>query len=210
MNNVKIQTAKDALWFDEAGASIPYQRISKLERSMEKSAAKFHKQALNLNKGLEDFKREVYEMCEELHTNYMKSKGVSKESKGNWTWYNFDRSIKIEVSVNEQIAFDDLAIEAAKSKLSEFLSSEITSENEVIKQMVLSAFETRSGRLDTKKVMSLLKYKERVKSPVFLAALDLIESAIRRPQSKTYFRVSQRMEDGSYEVIDLNFSSVSF
>jgi hypothetical protein len=130
------------------------------------------------------------------------------DGKGNYTWFNFDRSVKIEVSVNERIEFDDLTIKACKEKLDEFLSENVTSKHEMIKQIVTDAFSTTRGKLDAKKVMSLLRYKDKVKDALFLESMELLEKSIRRPDSKTYYRISERMEDGGYRVIDLNFSSI--
>lgn len=207
-SQVKTYTSKDKVWENEGGFPIPLNRVNKFERKQEAIAAKFHKNASKLHADLEAFKLEIAETCAELHAEFMKSKDLDGKNKGNWTWYNFNRSIKIEVSVQEQISFDDIHIQAAKEKLDSFFSGKISSEDEMIKEMALSAFETRSGRLDTKKVMSLLRWKGRVKSELFTEAMSLIEESIRRPESKTYFRISERMEDGSYQVIDLNFSSI--
>ena len=77
-----------------------------------------------------------------------------------------------------------------------------------IKQMITDAFSTTKGKLDAKKVMSLLRYKSKVKTPLFLEAMDHLENSIRRPDSKQYFRVFGKLEDGSYQLIDLNFSSI--
>jgi hypothetical protein len=39
--------------------------------------------------------------------------------------------------------------------------------------------------------------------------MDLIDKAIRRPNSRSYYRVAIRNNQGEYESIDLNFSSIS-
>ena len=72
----------------------------------------------------------------------------------------------------------------------------------------MSAFATEKGKLDAKKVMGLLKFRSKEKNKNFQKALDLLEDSIRRPQSKQYFHVAVRNEEGGYDNIDLNFSSV--
>ena len=79
---------------------------------------------------------------------------------------------------------------------------------EFVKDLVTDAFSTSKGKLDAKKVMSLLKYRNKIKDYQFQEALNLIETSIRKPDSKTYFRVWERREDGSYGIVDLNFSSL--
>jgi hypothetical protein len=78
----------------------------------------------------------------------------------------------------------------------------------MIKQIVTDAFSTTRGKLDAKKVMSLLRYKDKVKDALFLESMELLEKSIRRPDSRIYHRISERQPDGSYKAIDLNFSSI--
>ena len=101
--NVKTQTSKDQFWLDEKGSQIPFNRINEVERLMERSSAKLLKESLTINKRLSDFKIEVKETCEKIYDAYMKmAKNEDKKSKGNFTWFNFDRSIKIENSLTMQ------------------------------------------------------------------------------------------------------------
>ena len=207
--NVKTQTSKDQFWLDEKGSQIPFNRINEVERLMERSSAKLLKESLTINKRLSDFKIEVKETCEKIYDAYMKmAKNEDKKSKGNFTWFNFDRSIKIEVSISERIEFDDLGIQVCKDKLNQYIDENVSAKEDFIKQMITDAFSTTKGKLDAKKVMSLLRYKSKVKTPLFLEAMDHLENSIRRPDSKQYFRVFGKLEDGSYQLIDLNFSSI--
>jgi hypothetical protein len=188
--NVKTQTSKDQFWLDEKGSQIPFNRINEVERLMERSSAKLLKESLTINKRLSDFKIEVKETCEKIYDAYMKmAKNEDKKSKGNFTWFNFDRSIKIEVSISERIEFDDLGIQVCKGKLNQYIDENVSAKEDFIKQMVTDAF-------------------SKVKNPLFLEAMDHLENSIRRPDSKQYFRVFGKLEDGSYQLIDLNFSSI--
>lgn len=206
---LKIQKSTDSMWTDEAGLSIPYNRTTKVERLMERKSYALAKKANGLSNKLKSFKDEVREVCQDVYDTYMASVNNDKKNKGNFTWYNFNRSIKIEVSISERIEFDDLGIKACKDKLDEFLKNNITAKNDFIKQLVFDAFETKRGALDAKKVTGLLRYRNKIKNPTFQEALDLIESSIRRPDSKMYFRISVRNEEGKYDNIDLNFSSIN-
>lgn len=205
---VKNQKSKDKIWIDEKGVGIPYSRTTKSERLMEKESAKLLKEAIGINAKLVNFKDVLREMCHEVYDVFMEENNNHKKSKGNFTWYNFDRSIKIEVSINERIEFDDLNIQACKDKLNQFLSDNVESKNEFIKQLVLDAFETSRGKLDAKKVMSLLRYRNKIKAPIFHEALNLLQQSIRRPDSKAYFRIWAKNEEGKYQNIELNFSSI--
>ncbi|MFD2566102.1 DUF3164 family protein [Pseudotenacibaculum haliotis] len=202
------QTSKDKTWYDEKGTGVPLNRINKVERLHERLSGSLLKKAQKLNKDLKAFKELVNDYCTQAFDAFMADKNVDINHKGNFTWYNFNRTIKVEVSVNERIEFDDMGIKAAKQKLDDFLSISVESKNEFVKDLILTAFETSRGKLDVKKVMQLIRYKSKIDAPIFKQAIELLEQSIRRPDSKTYFRVWLKGRDGKYENIDLNFSSI--
>ena len=201
-------TTKDSMWKDETGMQIPISRITKLERTMESKSSTILKKATSLNKQLSEFKLELKKNCTEIYAAAMSENGAKTDAKGNYTWFNFDRSIKIEVSISDKIEFDDLTIKASKEKFDEFLDENIQGKVDFAKEIVTDAFTTSRGKLDTKRVMSLLKYRTKVKDAKFQEALTLLEQSIRRPDSKTYFRIWQKDGNGKYQNIDLNFSSI--
>lgn len=208
-HDVKIHKPGDSHWTDEKGIQVPVSRVTKAEKNREKSTARLLNGALKLNEQLKAFKQEVFEITSKLYREHMEASGLDgKDMKGNWTLYNFDRSIKVDVSVKDRIEFDDLEIEAAKQKFNTFLDQNVSATDEFIKDLIMDAFNTSKGKLDVKKVTSLLGYRTRVKEPLFQEALDHIENGMRRPSSKTYFQVFARCEDGSYEAINLNFSAI--
>ncbi|MBV7268401.1 DUF3164 family protein [Winogradskyella luteola] len=208
-NTATYHTSRDKEWIDESGVSIPYNRTTKAERLHERSSARILKSAISLNKKLSEFKNLIRKLSDEAYKVFMKEKNSKTKTKGNFTWYNFDRSIKIEVSISEPIRFDDLTIEAAKSKFDEFLDQNIESKNDFVKEMITDAFETqRSGKMDVKQVMNLSRYESKINDPLFSEAVALINQAVRKPKSKTYFRVWQKDEHGEYQNVDLNLSSI--
>lgn len=203
-----FQKAKEAFWTDESGQKMPSKRLLPSEKLMERNAETIYKDSVKIHNALMNFKANMKQLCDQVYEAFMAEKDNTKAGKGNFTWFNFDRSIKIEVSVNERIEFDDLTIKASKDKLDEFLNANLDAKQEFLKEMVTAAFSSTKGKLDTKKVMSLLKYKSRIPDPLFQDAMNLLEQSIRRPSSKVYFRIWERDEQGEYKNIDLNFSSV--
>lgn len=209
MKNLTInqQRSKDKFWTDENGTQIPYNRTTKSERLIERHSASLAKKALKINSDLAKFKDEVTSYCQEIAEQVLKELDSKKEHKGNFTFFNFDRTIKIDVDAKERIEFDDLTIQAAKEKLDSFLEDSVQGET-VVKQLILDAFTKSRGKLDVKKVLSLLKYRDRVNDNRFKDAINLIEKSIRRLQSRTYFRVWIKNDSGEFESVDLNFSSI--
>lgn len=204
-----VQTTKQSTWKDENGTHVPVNRLTKGEKLREKSAHQLVKQAQDLNTRLEVFKASVREICYEVERVAAEEMTVNREAmKGNITWFNFDRSIKVERSISEPMSFDDMTITAAKAKLDEFLNQAIESKFDFAKEMIISAFETTKGKLDPKKITPLTRYEKRVNHPLFTEACRLIQEAIRRPDSKTYYRIWQKDADGKYQAIELNFSNI--
>ena len=204
---------KSKVWTDPAGIHIPADRVTKSEKLRERNAAEAVKKAKALNADLLEFKNRLKAICEDVYIKTLAENGAAIDNrKGNFTWYNFDRSIKVEVNINEGTDFDDILMEAAKEKLNTFLEGESGSMDEMIRQLVMQAFETSKGKLDSKRVFQLLSYRSRLKGEkyqLFFEACDLIAKAMRKTDSRTYYRVFVRESDGKYTAIDLNFSSVS-
>ncbi len=203
-----IQSRKDQYWTDEAGNRIPRNRLTRREVDNESIMAKLLKGALDINARLTSFKGQIKTATGDMVAAFMEEKGLDSVGKGNVTLYNFDRSVKIEVSISDRIEFDDLTMKACKEKFDQFLADNVEQRQEFIKEMINDAFSTRRGQLDSKKVMGLLKYETKVKDAHFQEAMNLLKESIRRPDSRTYYRVWIKDDSGEYQNIDLNFSSI--
>jgi hypothetical protein len=209
MIKIKQFTSKDQFWIDEKGIQIPFNRTSALERTKEVAAHRIFKEAKKINEQLSEFKKFIEDKCRELYKKELESAGADeKERKGNYVWYSFDKKIKIEININENISFKTVEIQVAKEKLDSFISENLSGVDQLIKELVNDAFQNTKGGLDPKKVLSLLKYRHKIKAAKFQEALDLIEKSIERNSSKTYYRVWEKQITGEYKNIDLNFSTV--
>jgi hypothetical protein len=204
------QTSKQALWSDESGTQIPFNRITNSEKQREKSATKILKSALSINKALKAFKAEIKQACEDCEAAFAKENNATRDEtyKGNYTFFNFDRSIKVERSVNETIAYDEETIQLAKTIFMSFLKESIDSSKEWVRDMVLEAFETKSGKLDPKRINTLHRYESRINNEEYTKACNLAKQAERRPDSKIYYRVWVRDEERKYKTVELNFSMI--
>lgn len=204
-----------AMWKDETGIEIPSDRIRKSEQLREKKAHDLAKKALAINAQLLEFKEIIKKACADVDNAVRKDAKLQEKkvaaNKGNFTWFNFDRSIKVEQRSHEQISFDDTYIQLCQEKLNEFLNRSLGTASgnaQLVSQLVKEAFTKTRGGLDAKKVMSLLKYETKIESVLYQEAMNFLKMSISRPDSKTYYAVSIRKEDGEYEVVNLNMSSI--
>lgn len=201
--------SKQTVWTDENGVQIPASRITRAEKLREKKTAMLLKKAQDLNARLKLFKEELKSSCDEMEDVSLEELGVNPDNfKGNLTFFNFDRSIKIERSISEPMRFDDLTIAAAKEKLDLFLREAIESKFDFAKEMIMTAFETRNGKLDPKKITPLTRYETKVNHPLFTDACRLIQQAIRRPDSKIYYRIWVKEGGDKHEAVELNLSNI--
>ena len=203
-----IQKVNQEEWIDETGKKVPVKYISIGTRMKERNASMLLRESKRINSNLKKFKKQMTDLCQAVLKKALEEYKAKTAGKGNFTWFNFDRSIKIEVSISDRIAFDDVAIKVAKDKLDEFLGENLDSKTEFVKDLVMDAFSTSHGKIDADKVMSLTKYRSKIKHKLFQEALEVLEQGIRRPGSRTYFRIWEQDKDGKYKLIDLNFSSI--
>lgn len=209
METVKFQKVSEKFWTDESGNMVQTSRLTATEKLMEKNSERIYKRSVEINELLKKFKNDIQQWCDEVYQTYVKEKNIDgKVSKGNFTFYNFNRTVKIEVNINERIEFDELGIQSARQLLEEFLQENVQTQDDVIKQLILDAFSTRNGRLDTKKVLNLIRYRSKIKNDKFLRAIELLEESIRKPSSKTYFRLYVKDEQCKWNAVELNFSAL--
>lgn len=204
-------TSKDKVWIDESGNQIPYNRTTPIERMKEKSASTLIKKGQNIAKFLAEMKEAVAKSTEEVLNAEREASNVKLSEKGNYTWYNFDRSIKVQVDMSEPIKFDEIKIAAAKEKLMNLIRTNISGD-EFIMSIAEDAFQTSSGRLDPKKILGLRKHSQRIKNETLKIqwneTMQLIDSSIYRPKSKSYYKLWIKNQDGKYEGVELNFSAL--
>lgn len=205
------QLQKDKLWLDESGTQIPYNRTTKAERMKEQYAHKLLTEAEAIHTKLQGYKELMAELVEDVIDEARRENSVKLESKGNYTWYNFNRTIKIEVNVNEMIKFDELTIESAREKLMDLIRTNISGDDFII-SIVEDAFQTSKGKLDPRKILGLRKHTERISNKELKkeweSVMKLIDKSISRPSSKNYFKVWKKDEDGKYNAVELNFSAL--
>ncbi|MBS4064194.1 MAG: DUF3164 family protein [Chitinophagaceae bacterium] len=202
------QTSKDKQWTDEAGNTIPFDRTTKYERAAENTVYSIATKAQRIHEALAEFKDTIRAEADRLYELFTKENGQIGKGKGSATFFNFDRSIKVSVKVNDQITFDENTLDLAKTKLDELLNDGLEGAKDFVKPLVMDAFHQTNGRLDTKRVLGLRRYADRVKDPRYAEAMALIDKAVRRPSSKEYFQVWVRDANGEYQDIQLNFASI--
>lgn len=208
---IKQQKPADKTWLDDNGNTVPYSRVTPFERLSERTLAATAKSAMELNGRLTAFKNKLRADVEEMWELFLAENNgkAPGKGKGGITFYNFDRSIKIMLDINDRIELDQNYIQLAKSELNDLVSDALKDAKDWIEPLVMQAFETSGGRLDHRKVLALKRHASRINDKRFDAAMDLIDKSIRKPSSKEYLRVQVRDDQGEYQDVQLNFSAIN-
>lgn len=192
-------------WIDHNGQEIPAQYVPTIVKERDRLARRIHKQAVKLSEQLEQFKEMALDKSDEMYEKMMEDNNVRTGKKGNYSISSFDKAIKVEVSVQERIEFDDL-IQVAQEKINQYLEQKKGSVDNEIQQIINLAFKTSKGRLDVKRVLSLFSLK--INHKLWLEAMDVLKQSINRNVSKRYFRVWEKDKNGDYKSVELNLSSL--
>ena len=213
MNQVKIHTPKNATWINASGDAVPVKFVPKADKAKEAIAGKVYNAAMKAEAVLMQLHTMLREAFTEvdalLKQEYELKAGKKKAStKGNLSWFNFDRSLKVEANINDIVKWDNALMTEALTLLNTYISTNMTEANELISELVKSAFANTKGMIDTGKVFQILRYEDKIKNKSFQKACDLIKQAQSIDKTKLYMRVWEKDETGAYRNINLNFSNI--
>lgn len=193
-------------WRDHKGNMIPTNYISPYDKRKEVVLRKLLKKADAINVRLVDFKSELQANLEALYAQMLKEyNSEPSEFNESKTFYNFDRSIKIEVSIDDVITFGD-RINVAQQKLKEFMAAKSEGVDGDLMLIVNQAFTTTKGRLDKARIFNLFKLN--IKHPKWEEAMQLIKDSIETNSTRRYFNVYRRDDNGDYKRVSLNITAL--
>lgn len=212
MSTVCFHTSKNNTWRNASGDEVPYKFVPEVDKKKETLSAKILKQALQAEATLQnlyDFMTDAFaEITTLVKQEYEIKKGKSKKTTSGFTWYNFDKSVKVESTVDEIVKWDETLSSEAYQILKEYIQSALTGDKELISGLVSEAFANSKGMIDTRKVFQIIKWGRKIKSAKYQKACELLTQAQGIDKTKLYMRVWVKEDDGSYRNINLNFSSI--
>jgi len=210
------KTQSGLAWTAQDGTQVEKKRLFADEIRAEKAAVKLFNMALHIQESLEALIIEAEERIEHVRQAYLKRKGPDKvdddHTEKGFTFYSFNRDIKIEKIVSVTTGYKEEDVALSKGYFEEYLSGFVNIESsgtQILKELVLSAFTTRRGKFDYKKLDQLLEYKEKITNEVFQKAITLLEEAKFNNKPKAYYNIYFRNEEGTYEAINLKLSGVN-
>ncbi len=201
-------------WTEEDGTQVQAKRITSTEKWMEKNAIKALNRARKAETALVDLKLFMESIAADAYAKALKEKSEITEeelrTRGSQTWYNFDRSIKIETDVQARHTFDEEKTRTCEEKFVAFLNGIQTedTDSQLLKDLVKDSFKKSGTKYDIRKLEGLLKYKAKAQNKDFLSMLSELEGCRVPLNPKVYHRVWKKDYKGDYKQVQLNFSSI--
>ncbi len=192
-------------WIDHNGQVIPSAYVPKLDKDRDRVAQRYAKKAIDLRDRIAAFKEELLETCDDLYDQMMAENKVNPTTKGGYTVTSFDKAVKIEVAVSQKIEFDD-RIQVAQEMINKYLADKTGDIDDDLRQIINLAFQTTKGSMDVKRVLSLFSLN--IKSKQWLDAMEVLKKSITRNHTRRYARVWVKDDQGNYQNVELNFSSI--
>ena len=121
---------------------------------------------------------------------------------GNITLRSYDGKYKIEVAVQNSLAFDE-GLQAAKVLVDECLHRWSDGANDNLKVAVNEVFQVdQKGKISVQRVFGMLRWD--IKEPQWVLAMKAVRESVTVDNSKTYLRIYQRRtnENGFTDIYD--------
>ncbi|MCH5690008.1 DUF3164 family protein [Niabella sp. W65] len=126
---------------------------------------------------------------------YKIANNKERKIKGSYTWFNFDRSIKIEGDVKDLVKWDEAKMALAREHFDEYMAKNLTTTNELVRGLIQKAFSNNKGMIDTAQVFLILKYQSSEKDASFQTACNLMRNAhsVANSKSTTVYGCARKM-----------------
>lgn len=195
------------VWIDPTGQKVPAQYVPAIDKRKTTIVERHVRKAEKLAEQLEKFKKQMYDECDAMYEEMREDANVvTRSKKGGYTLTTFSKDMKIEVSIDEKVSFDDNVM-LAQEKLRAFIDMKLAKTGDSdVSELVNNAFKTRKGKLDTARVLGLMALN--INHPLWKEGVELIRKSITRNVTKRYVQLFTRDAEGVYHPVVLNLSSL--
>ena len=187
---------------DRVGRLIPIETISEIDRTRDSLVREIVVNSKRMSSMINDFKLGLMGDIEAFADLSFERFGAKLGgNKGNITLTSFDGKFKVCRAINDQLVFDE-RLQVAKSLIDECIQGWSKGAAVELMALVNDAFQVdKEGRVDTKRILSLRRLE--IADERWKKAMTAIGESLQVTGSKTYVRVYERQEDGSYQMVAL-------
>ncbi|KZN57634.1 hypothetical protein N473_07090 [Pseudoalteromonas luteoviolacea CPMOR-1] len=194
--------------FNSRGYKVPVSKVTDSDKAQNAMVIKLVQRAKQLSLEHDEFKRSVYSQVNDFIADMAHSYDVEiGGKKGNITLTSYDGKSRVKVGVADNISFGPEILVAKELFLGVVngLLDQLDDEAQLIKDIVMNAFETdKEGQYSKTKIMELRsKYRYSHKSDDWAAGMQAIDDAFIFGSTKTYVLFHERNELGAWVQIPL-------
>lgn len=205
--NMTEETIPNGYKRNAAGHLVPLESIKEIDLARDSLVAEIIKKGNQVSAQLAAFKASLAgDLQAFLELSAEKYGAKLGGVKGNVTICSFDGRYQVMRAIADQLTFDE-RLQAAKALIDECLREWTKDSGPEIRALIDEAFQVdKKGRVNTKRILGLRKLK--IDHPKWLAAMEAISDAVQVVGSCTYFRLYERDQNGNYQQIPMDLSSV--
>ncbi|OZS45330.1 sulfate transporter [Photobacterium sanguinicancri] len=190
---------------------VPISTVDDYDIEINDFVEKHISEARNIQQTLKTFKRKVYEDCYaflELLAEKYETKKKRGGAKGGFSFSSYDGALQIKITVQDRITFGP-ELQIAKELIDECVQDWSSDANDYLKVLINDAFEVdREGNLNTGRILSLRKHKDKIIDQRWMNAMEAIADAIMVTGSKTYLNFRERTSEGKLINIPLDLAAL--
>jgi hypothetical protein len=175
---------------DNLGNTVPVRYVSKIEKERDRVVRRLFTRARKLSKQLAEFRIECLDTIEQfLAWEACQVDGPTRGTKGNVTLPSFDGTMKVSRARQDSIDFDE-RLQMARQLIREYVNEKAEGIDHDLQLIIDDAFNGTGGRLNTARVLGLLKLK--IQGAKWHQAMELIKDSIRVTATREYARFYER------------------
>lgn len=197
-------------WYvDGKGVAVHPDRVKVEDKLKSEMIDKILANASETTEAIKAFKNDAVSEVNSYFTVLEQEYGLApkKGAKGNFTLENYSKTAKIQVSVSDNIVFDE-KLQIAKRKIDEYLH-EITEDSSIdIQTLITKAFDVdKAGLVSPQKILVLRTYD--INHKKWKEAMEIISESIKIDSTKEYIRFYTReTPKDRYKQVILDISGV--
>ena len=209
MDFSKVKKQVGDTWANGDKQDVPIAYVSKLQKMEDKKVHAIFAVLKGAFESLKNKKKDIKKHADQLIQTYFTENNLNQEQ-SSFTFYNFDKSLMLEIDSSKPMEYDINLIEQASKHFKTYL--DLSTENiepafkGLIEDMILNV---QKDRMNAGTVKKLEKAGRRINHPEIKNALEVIDRAQGRGLTKIYYRIRVRTDEGKYELLDVNFSAIN-
>ncbi len=192
---------------DAKGRLIPIDMVPPVDKLRDETVAEIVEDAKQVSETLMDFKKKMLADIQAFVDLSAQEHGAKYGgAKGNVSLLSYDGKYKVCRAISDHLVFDE-RLQTAKQLIDECIQEWSQGSRDEIKVLINDAFQTdKQGNINTGRVLGLRRHD--IKGEKWNMAMKAISDSVQVSGSKTYVRVYERQEDGSYKQINLDMAAL--